>query len=204
VLLWLYFGAGARMAWKQGDRAGAIFRFLFGGLIAVPAGAAFGLVPMEPSAAAALAEELEASGVRVGGRVGLNLLSVLIPVAAIVVFALGISAWVATRFDRKGHGWLAAFIGYARTYPLIYAYVGLASVLGALLMNSVPVIHTWFGAASNPGLLLLFAIIGALAVFLRWSDRNLDNDNNLGLLMLQSMYGAAGFIFADAAWKLLS
>jgi hypothetical protein len=204
VLLWLYFGGGARLAWRQNDKAGAIFRVVWGGLIAVPAGAAFGLVPMESTAAAAFAQELDRIGVHVGGRVGLNLLSVLFPVTAIVAFALGIAAWVATHFDRRGQTWFATFIGHARTYPLMYAFVGFASVLVALMANSAPPLQSLIATLPNPGLLLLLALIVALAVFLFWSDRDLDLDNNLGATILQSLFGSLGFIFADAAWKLMT
>jgi hypothetical protein len=180
LLLFLYFGAGARLAWRQQDAAGVAVRVIVGLATAVLASVAFAVA--SPGDAAA------------------SIAGALFPVGAIVVYALVVSAWVAARYKDDGPTWPARFFGNAGGYPLIYASGGAAIVLLALAMNAAGLLPR----ARAPGVAVLLVLICVLALFLRWSERRAQLKDNIGVLMLETIGAAAAAVLSDGSWGLMA
>lgn len=169
ILLWLYFGACARGYWQTGKAGSAAFVALWGGLVALVAGAASGTVAL--------------------GNARGSMFIALWPIAGVIVFELGYNAWVAT-FDRdRRDTWLADFGALTGFTLTRIALPGLlALVVGAL----IPQVR----ALPNPGLSLLFALTVVLAAFWVWQGsrdkvRLLDDANSrIGFDMLTVIGGA--------------
>jgi hypothetical protein len=151
VLMWLYFGTGARVTWAGGDRGIAAILFLCGGLIAFVAGVLSGTVALDSTAS--------------------NMIMAFWPIAGVVVFRLGITALNATFSRAKGYTWLGHFWWVTRRNALRIALFGALALGIGTQAGKIPFVRT----LPSPGLALLFALLIALALQALWFGARAQN-----------------------------
>jgi hypothetical protein len=144
LLLWLYFASLSTLWWKAGGRGVAIFSLVWGFFVALIAGLSFGLVRIEPGAHDLIS----------------NALLSAIPLAAYLVFAIGISAWAATFLDRD-QSWVEAVLSWLRP-DLRLVTVAAALLVPAALATEIPRVHD----VPNSGLLFAGLLIVLLSLYL--------------------------------------
>jgi len=182
VLMWLLFGTLARTAWWEGNKITAIFLVLWGGLVAIVAGALSGTVALEDATS--------------------NMVMAFWPIAGVVVFYLGYDAWF-TAFSRgTGDTWLSTFEQGAEWVLTRFALPGVLVLVVGTQADKIPYVQT----LASPGLTLLAALVVAAALYFLWRgatssryddgktpwQRFLTNgDTHAALDMLSVMGGAA-------------
>jgi len=143
VLMWLYFGANARSNWSIGRKFSAVFRALWGGVIALIAGVFSGAVAFDNTA--------------------LNMFTPIFAVIGVVIFELSTSTWMATFHRRPGLSWWRTFRPMAR-FDLSFLAVGIAAIMFGFAASALPIVQK----LPSPGLALLVLLVIAVALFWIW------------------------------------
>lgn len=189
VLLWLYFGAYARVYWSQGEKRSAVFSFLFGGLLALLAGVTAGLDWTQHAYAASII--------------------FWTPVSALVLFELGVAVFN-FGFENPQNKTLATLLNYTAIQFVLPQMVIPGLVYAAMLR-----LATEPDSQQEAGLVGLFALSALMAVYwivrvffrtprqvepLRaFLKRVKDRAGyKIGTLMLGTIAGALLFLLANA------
>lgn len=183
VLMFLIFGAIARTAWWSGDKPRAIFLFCWGTIVALLAGTAAGTVELD-------------------GAVS-NMLMAFWPIMGVVVFYLGLDAWIALFEGFDDFTSLAWWIITRIALP------GLVLLVAGTQIERIPGLHD----VETPGLVLLTSLVLIQALFFlwqgvaypegggdtRWQQTINDGDTHTALDMLSIIGGAAFVVLVGAA-----
>jgi hypothetical protein len=192
LLMWLYFGATARISWRSGTPIHGVFYAIWGGLIALVAGIGSGTVALDNTVS--------------------NVLMAAIPVGGAFLFMIGFSAWNATFLRKAGKTWLEDFLGYAYSYVAILV-MGVGALLAGTQADHVPYVRD----LPSPGLALLVVLVLVAALYAIWlgaRDREGpgetpwqkfrgDSMTRLGVLMLSAIAGAIAFVLTNAGLSLI-
>lgn len=189
VLMWLYFGSDAKIAWRRGWRSSAIEYALWGGLVATTASVASGAIALDDP----------------------SMFPVVIPIAGFVVYEIVQGAWTATFHNFEGNTWGQTFRYYFIRFAVANAVIGGMAVLFGQQAKK-------FGF-SNPNLLLFIVFVIMLAMrnvgvgmWLAVRDRE-DGESwvsrfrrsasaRLGVLLFITISGTALFLALNAGLQL--
>jgi len=145
ILLWLYFLSLSVLWWKAGGRGTTVFTVIWGFLVALLAGVAFGTLPIDPPRQDLLANALLAA----------------IPLAAYLLFVFGISLWAASFLDREGASWFGSLLSWSRADLRLVA-IASAVLLLAGFASTLPVAQS----IANIGLTLAGIFVLFLSLYL--------------------------------------
>ncbi len=189
ILMWLYFGADAKIIWGKDRKGSAIATVIWGGLIALVASVASGTVkPDSP-----------------------NTLSVIFPVTGFVVYEVGQSAWDATFFSPATNTWWQTFRYYLVRFALTNATIGVGAIFLGIQGNQL--------GLPNPYLVAVIVFLIALGIRNlargawiatsgrkkgeRWLLRfHRSATARLGILLLATITGSVLFIALNAGLKM--
>lgn len=193
LLMWLYFGTHARMAWNQGHKDSAAINATFGGLIAFAVAVFGGVTP-------------------VTGPIT-SMLMPLSAVGGVVLYGLGNSAKAAVFYRNEDELWLHAFREFSRHSLRFAVFGGIIIAVGALAGSQMD-----NDKLPTLGLFVLFALYVSLAIYRiilgpRWGRHKPDKrgtwwqrrsgEAKIGFYMLFLICGMVLFVLSSAGLRLL-